>query len=83
MEQNIDSLDILVMKQVGAITGDAYDTNLRLDQVFDASHAIKEILIGQSRLELSYIGSKEIARKDDEVLRLEEDSLPVQRFYSS
>ncbi|CAK9152289.1 unnamed protein product [Ilex paraguariensis] len=42
----------------------------RLDQVFDAPHAVKEVLNGQSGLEHSYIGSKETDQKADEVQRL-------------
>ncbi|KAK3006360.1 hypothetical protein RJ639_016613 [Escallonia herrerae] len=39
----------------------------RLDQVFDAPHAVKEILSGQFGLEYSYIGSKQTDEKADEV----------------
>ncbi|XP_050212137.1 structural maintenance of chromosomes protein 5 isoform X2 [Mercurialis annua] len=42
----------------------------RLDQVFDAPHAVKEVLICQFGLERSYIGSKETDRKADEVSKL-------------
>ncbi|KAL8061976.1 hypothetical protein ABFX02_02G117500 [Erythranthe guttata] len=42
----------------------------RLDQVFEAPHAVKEVLIGQSGLDRSYIGSKETDEKADLVLRL-------------
>ncbi|XP_059651902.1 structural maintenance of chromosomes protein 5 [Cornus florida] len=42
----------------------------RLDQVFDAPNAVKEILCGQVGLENSYIGSKETDHKADEVTRL-------------
>ncbi|KAM7474353.1 hypothetical protein LguiB_021596 [Lonicera macranthoides] len=42
----------------------------RLDQVFDAPHAVKEVLTGQFGLESSYIGSKETDAKADEVQRL-------------
>ncbi|KAJ9558256.1 hypothetical protein OSB04_012870 [Centaurea solstitialis] len=39
----------------------------RLDQVFDAPYAVKEVLIGQSGLEHSYIGSKKSDEKADMV----------------
>ncbi|XP_024025820.1 structural maintenance of chromosomes protein 5 [Morus notabilis] len=42
----------------------------RLDQVFDASFAVKEVLTGQCGLERSYIGSKETDLKADQVLKL-------------
>lgn len=42
----------------------------RLDQVFDAPDAVKEALIGQFRLDHSYIGSRETDKRADEVLRL-------------
>nr|XP_043611222.1 structural maintenance of chromosomes protein 5 [Erigeron canadensis] len=37
----------------------------RLDQVFDAPYAVKEVLIGQAGLEHSYIGSKKSDEKAD------------------
>lgn len=37
----------------------------RLDQVFDAPHAVKEVLIGQFYLENSYIGSKKADENAD------------------
>ncbi|KAI3445060.1 hypothetical protein Pfo_001725 [Paulownia fortunei] len=42
----------------------------RLDQVFEAPHAVKEVLIGQFGLDHSYIGSKETNEKADLVFRL-------------
>ncbi|KAL2234154.1 UNVERIFIED_CONTAM: Structural maintenance of chromosomes protein 5 [Sesamum indicum] len=42
----------------------------RLDQVFEAPHAVKEVLIGQFGLDHSYIGSKETDEKADLVFRL-------------
>ncbi|XP_055817901.1 structural maintenance of chromosomes protein 5 [Solanum dulcamara] len=42
----------------------------RLDQVFDAPDAVKEALIGQFRLDHSYIGSRETDKRADEVLQL-------------
>ncbi|XP_015573871.1 structural maintenance of chromosomes protein 5 isoform X2 [Ricinus communis] len=42
----------------------------RLDQVFDAPHAVKEVLISQFGLDRSYIGSKETDQKADEVAKL-------------
>ncbi|PWA51844.1 structural maintenance of chromosomes protein 5 [Artemisia annua] len=37
----------------------------RLDQVFDAPHAVKEVMIGQFNLECSYIGSKKADENAD------------------
>lgn len=42
----------------------------RLDQVFEAPHAVKEVLISQFGLDHSYIGSKETDEAADRVLRL-------------
>ncbi|KAG0470194.1 hypothetical protein HPP92_016894, partial [Vanilla planifolia] len=42
----------------------------RLDQVFSAPHAVKEVLIGQAALDHSYVGTNETDRKADEVSRL-------------
>ncbi|KAJ4829096.1 Structural maintenance of chromosomes protein 5 [Turnera subulata] len=42
----------------------------RLDQIFDAPDAVKEVLIRQCGLEYSYIGSKETDQKADEVGKL-------------
>ncbi|KAM3265363.1 structural maintenance of chromosomes protein 5 [Capsicum annuum] len=42
----------------------------RLDQVFDAPDAVKEVLISQFRLDHSYIGSRETDKRADEVLQL-------------
>ncbi|CAA0808920.1 Structural maintenance of chromosomes protein 5 [Striga hermonthica] len=42
----------------------------RLDQVFEAPHAVKKVLIGQFGLDHSYIGSKETDEKADLVFRL-------------
>lgn len=42
----------------------------RLDQVFDAPHAVKEVLISQFGLDSSYIGSKETDQKADNVAKL-------------
>lgn len=42
----------------------------RLDQVFEAPHAVKEVLISQFHLDTSYIGSKESDEKADMVARL-------------
>lgn len=42
----------------------------RLDQVFDAPNAVKDVLISQSSLDRSYIGSDETDRRADEVTRL-------------
>ncbi|KAG7945746.1 hypothetical protein I3843_14G004900 [Carya illinoinensis] len=42
----------------------------RLDQIFDAPNAVKEVLTGQCGLDRSYIGSKETDQKADELLKL-------------
>ncbi|WVZ24282.1 hypothetical protein V8G54_002826 [Vigna mungo] len=42
----------------------------RLDQIFDAPIAVKEVLISQFNLDHSYIGSKETDQNADEVPRL-------------
>ncbi|KAM7268547.1 hypothetical protein ACFE04_010713 [Oxalis oulophora] len=42
----------------------------RLDQVFDAPEAVKEVLIGQFGLDQSYIGSKKTDEKGDKVAEL-------------
>ncbi|KAG8646239.1 hypothetical protein MANES_10G136400v8 [Manihot esculenta] len=42
----------------------------RLDQVFDAPDAVKEVLISQCGLDRSYIGSKETDKKADDVAKL-------------
>ncbi|URD96330.1 RecF/RecN/SMC N terminal domain, partial [Musa troglodytarum] len=42
----------------------------RLDQVFEAPDAVKDVLISQAALEKSYIGSRDTDRRADEVSRL-------------
>ncbi|XP_029126918.1 structural maintenance of chromosomes protein 5 isoform X2 [Cajanus cajan] len=42
----------------------------RMDQIFDAPIAVKEVLISQFNLDNSYIGSKETDQKADEVPKL-------------
>ncbi|CAI8583498.1 unnamed protein product [Vicia faba] len=42
----------------------------RLDQIFDAPAAVKEVLISQFKLDHSFIGSKETDQKADEVPKL-------------
>ncbi|XP_070043138.1 structural maintenance of chromosomes protein 5 isoform X1 [Nicotiana tabacum] len=42
----------------------------RLDQVFDAPDAVKEVLINQFGLDSSYIGSRETDKRADEALQL-------------
>lgn len=48
----------------------ALGISARLDQVFDAPHAVKEVLISQFGLDSSYIGSKETDQKADNVAKL-------------
>ncbi|GMY22549.1 structural maintenance of chromosomes protein 5 isoform X2 [Fagus crenata] len=43
----------------------------RLDQVFDAPNAVREVLTGQCGLDRSYIGSKETDQRADEVQKLD------------
>lgn len=43
----------------------------RLDQIFDAPAAVKEVLISQSGLDNSYIGTEETDRRADEVEKLD------------
>ncbi|KAI9170146.1 hypothetical protein LWI28_023305 [Acer negundo] len=48
----------------------ALGISARLDQVFDAPSAVKEVMASQFGLEHSYIGSKETDQKADEVSKL-------------
>ncbi|KAL5827330.1 hypothetical protein ACOSQ3_019161 [Xanthoceras sorbifolium] len=48
----------------------ALGISARLDQVFDAPNAVKEVMTSQFGLEYSYIGSKETDQKADEVAKL-------------
>ncbi|AES69696.2 putative structural maintenance of chromosomes protein [Medicago truncatula] len=48
----------------------ALGINSRLDQIFDAPVAVKEVLISQSNLDHSFIGSKETDQKADGVPKL-------------
>ncbi|XP_031264641.1 structural maintenance of chromosomes protein 5 isoform X1 [Pistacia vera] len=59
-------------KEPGQITEEmrALGISSRLDQVFDAPNAVKEVLTSQCGLEYSYIGSKETDQKADEVEKL-------------
>jgi len=64
LEKNIDSLDNLTINHVGDESRDeeishasdemhAFGIYSRLDQVFDAPHEVKEVLIGQFKPEQS------------------------------
>eukprot|EP00252_Welwitschia_mirabilis_P000893 TRINITY_DN10890_c0_g1_i1.p1 TRINITY_DN10890_c0_g1~~TRINITY_DN10890_c0_g1_i1.p1 ORF type:complete len:1092 (-),score=272.58 TRINITY_DN10890_c0_g1_i1:474-3749(-) len=44
--------------------------SLRLDEVFEAPDAVKEVLISQAALDFSYIGSEETNRRADEAHKL-------------
>ncbi|KAL7259206.1 hypothetical protein ACSBR1_005158 [Camellia fascicularis] len=79
--KNLGSLDVPVINHVGDesrieepfhVSEEMHALGIysRLDQVFDAPNAVKEVLIGQFGLENSYIGSKETDQRADEVLRL-------------
>ncbi|KAJ0809977.1 putative structural maintenance of chromosomes protein [Helianthus annuus] len=67
--RNLKSFDVAVINHVADGNRNPEPFNIsqemssmglysRLDQVFDAPHAVKEVLIGQAGLEHSYIGSK-------------------------
>lgn len=77
LEQNIDSFGMATINQVRDESYDVErffasderfvsDIYSRFDQVFDAPHAMKEVLIEQFESEQSYIGSKKTDPKVDE-----------------
>ncbi|KAM7472541.1 hypothetical protein LguiA_010724 [Lonicera macranthoides] len=79
--RNLRSFDVVVINHVGdhehhkesfRVSEEmrALGIYSRLDQVFDAPYAVKEVLTGQFGLEYSYIGSKETDAKADEIQRL-------------
>ncbi|KAH7851079.1 hypothetical protein Vadar_007020 [Vaccinium darrowii] len=75
--KNLGSLDFPVINHVGDGNRDeepfhmrALGISSRLDQVFDAPVAVKDVLIGQFGLKNSYIGSKETDQRADEIQRL-------------
>ncbi|KAA8515642.1 hypothetical protein F0562_018747 [Nyssa sinensis] len=81
LAKNIATFDVPVINYVGAENRHkepfrvseemrALGIYSRLDQVFDAPNAVKEVLCGQSGLDNSYIGSKETDHKANEVTRL-------------
>ncbi|XAR54385.1 hypothetical protein NMG60_11029487 [Bertholletia excelsa] len=75
--KNLGALDIPVINHVGAdgheepfrVTEEmrALGIYSRLDQIFDAPTAVREVLVGQFGLSYSYIGSKETDKRADEV----------------
>ncbi|KAG0471723.1 hypothetical protein HPP92_016269, partial [Vanilla planifolia] len=77
---NLKQYDVPVLNFVGEIANRSqFELSLemrelgicsRLDQVFSAPHAVKEVLIGQAALDHSYVGTNETDRKADEVSRL-------------
>ncbi|XP_058105367.1 structural maintenance of chromosomes protein 5 isoform X2 [Magnolia sinica] len=79
--RNLKSFDIPVLNYVGDGSSNKVPFQVseemlrlgiysRLDQVFDAPAAVKEVLISQATLEHSYIGSSETDQKADEVPQL-------------
>ncbi|PSS26478.1 Structural maintenance of chromosomes protein [Actinidia chinensis var. chinensis] len=78
--KNLGSLDVPVINHMGEsrdaepfhVSEEMHTLGIysRLDQVFDAPNAVKEVLIGQFGLEYSYIGSKETDKRADEIQRL-------------
>lgn len=79
--KNLGSLDVPVVNHVGDGNREeepfhvseemrALGISSRLDQVFDAPVAVKDVLIGQFGLDNSYIGSKETDQRADEIQRL-------------
>ncbi|XP_057496427.1 structural maintenance of chromosomes protein 5 isoform X1 [Actinidia eriantha] len=78
--KNLGSLDVPVINHMGEsrdaepfhVSEEIHTLGIysRLDQVFDAPNAVKEVLIGQFGLEYSYIGSKETDKRADEIQRL-------------
>ncbi|KAK4414494.1 Structural maintenance of chromosomes protein 5 [Sesamum alatum] len=63
--KNLRSFDVPVINHMRKL-----GISSRLDQVFEAPHAVKEVLIGQFGLDHSYIGSRETDENADLVLRL-------------
>ncbi|XP_047337707.1 structural maintenance of chromosomes protein 5 [Impatiens glandulifera] len=79
--RNIGSMGVPIINHVEDESSDVNPYNLtdkmhalgihsRLDQVFDAPHAVKEVLVGQFGLDHSYIGSKEADQRANEVKNL-------------
>lgn len=81
LARNLGSMDVPVINHVGHdghererfhVSEEMRTLGIysRLDQVFEAPIAVKEVLIGQFGLEFSYIGSKETDQKADEIQNL-------------
>lgn len=79
--KNLGSMDVPIINHVGHDCRDedrfyaseemrAFGIYSRLDQVFEAPNAVKEVMIGQFGLGSSYIGSKETDQKADEIQKL-------------
>lgn len=78
--QNLMSFDVVVINHVDEgpnkepfqVSQEMHAIGIysRLDRVFDAPPAVKDVLIGQFGLEYSYIGSKETDERANEVQRL-------------
>lgn len=78
--RNMKSFDVPILNYVGGearhnpfnVSEEMHSLGIysRLDQVFDAPNAVKEVLISQCGLNNSYIGSKEADQKATEVYRL-------------
>ncbi|KAL4600948.1 hypothetical protein ACB092_11G236600 [Castanea dentata] len=80
--KNLKSFDVPVLNYTGdesraplpfQLTREMHSIGIysRLDQVFNAPNAVKEVLTSQFGLDRSYIGSKETDQKADEVLKLD------------
>ncbi|XP_031113610.1 structural maintenance of chromosomes protein 5 [Ipomoea triloba] len=79
--ENLKSFDVPILNYTGVGNGTRQPFQLteemrrlgiysRLDQVFEAPFAVKEVLISQFGLEYSYIGSKETDQRADQISRL-------------
>lgn len=79
--QNLKQYDVPVLNYVGGrgVNGSQFQLTRemselgicsRLDQVFTAPHAVKDVLISQAGLDHSYIGNNETDKRADEVSRL-------------
>ncbi|KAK7835531.1 structural maintenance of chromosomes protein 5 [Quercus suber] len=80
--KNLKSFDVPVLNYTGdegraplpfQLTKEMHSIGIysRLDQVFNAPYAVKEVLTNQFGLDRSYIGSKETDQKADEALQLD------------
>lgn len=80
LAKSLKSFDVPILNYVGEhrdkepfhISEEMHNLGIysRLDQIFDAPDAVKEVLVQQYGLERSYIGSKETDQRADEVNKL-------------